>query len=257
MIDEDLLQQLRLEFLDTTTDFLDAIDTAVDQAMRGDRDMDEAMSEVKRAIHSIKGMAPSFGYPTAGLVAHRCEDFMEGETKFTLEVSSGLGKFCDVLRLIAGSGRDREGESAVKMLRALPTKRDAMPDDIVVLDVEVLLVTTSRVSSKIVRDELQNCGFKVVRASNALEAFQLTVRGRPDVIVLGQTLPDVPGSELARALKAMAGTKDTPLAILTSFSLDNPALRGLPEDVRVIRSNQRFFSQDMGDFLAFIQAEVL
>lgn len=257
MIDESFIEKLRVEFLESTEDSLDLIENSVNQSLQGEIPPAKAFEEILRQAHTIKGTAASVGYPITSTIAHRLEDYLEGVSSITESLGSGIGKYCDEIRKITSTGKEPATSETAGLLRALPMSHDGGDFDINVLDVEVLLVSPSKMITKIVRNELMQCGFRVVRAVGAMEAFQLAVRSQPDAMVFAQTLDELSGADLARAFKAMAATADKPIGVLTSFSLDHPALQGLPEDVMIIRTGRVHFPDDMGDFLAYIQSEFL
>ena len=128
--------------------------------------------------------------------------------------------------------------------------------NIEVNNVEVLLSTPSKVAGKIVRTELQNCGFRVVRTDSAIDVFNIVVRSKPDAVVLSATMNEVNGIDLARAFDSMSFTTTMPIGILTSFALDHPMLQGIPESVTIIRTGAAHFADDMGDFLYRLQIEI-
>ncbi|TNE65667.1 MAG: hypothetical protein EP335_05160 [Alphaproteobacteria bacterium] len=257
MIEESLIDKLRTEFLEASEDSLDAIEAIANQSLQGTANPDQAFEEIRRHIHSIKGSAASVGYPIISTIAHRLEDYLDGAHHLDANLIGGIGKYCDQIREIVSTGREPSSQHIAQLLRALPISAQAGGFDIKVLDVEVLLVSPSKMISKIVRNELMQCGFRVVRATGAMEAFQLAVRSQPDAMVFAQTLDELSGAELARAFKAMTVTADKPIGVLTSFPLDHPGLQGLPSDVRIIRTGREHFPEDMGDFLAYIQTEFL
>ncbi len=257
MIDDSFIEKLKVEFLESTEDSLDLIEDTINQSLQGQVDNAKAFEEIMRQVHSIKGTAASVGFPITTTIAHRLEDYLEGVTSITEPLGSGVGQYCDKIRNIISEGKEPPASETASMLRALPMSHTGGDFDINVLDVEVLLVSPSKMITKIVRNELMQCGFRVVRAVGAMEAFQLAVRSQPDAMVFAQTLDELSGADLARAFKAMAVTSDKPIGVLTSFSLDHPALQGLPEDVMLIRTGRVHFPDDMGDFLAHIQSEFL
>lgn len=257
MVDESFIEKLKVEFLESTEDSLDLMETTINESLQGDIDTKKAFEEVMRQVHSIKGTAASVGFPITTTIAHRLEDYLEGVTAMTETLSSGVGKYCDQIRKIISEGKEPPVSETAALLRALPMSHEGGDFDINVLDVEVLLVSPSKMITKIVRNELMQCGFRVVRAVGAMEAFQLAVRSQPDAMVFAQTLDELSGADLARAFKAMAVTADKPIGVLTSFPLDHPALQGLPDDVVIIRTGRVHFPDDMGDFLAYIQSEFL
>lgn len=257
MVDESLIDKLRTEFLESTEDSLDLIEDTANRSMEQGDDTGQCFEEIKRQIHSIKGTAASVGYPITSTIAHRLEDYLEGARDLTEGLVSGIGKYCDEIRIIVASGKEPPAADTAQLLRSLPLSHRGDDIDIDILDVEVLLVTPSKMIAKIVKNELMQCGFRVVRATGAMEAFQLAVRSQPDAMVFAQTLDELSGAELARAFKAMRTSADKPIGILTSFALDHPALQGLPGDVVIIRTGRVHFPDDMGDFLAYIQTEFL
>lgn len=257
MIDESFIEKLKVEFLESTEDSLDLIEDVINQGLQGDMEPAQAFEELIRQVHSIKGTAASVGFPITSTIAHRLEDFMEGATSITEALGSGVGKYCDEIRKIVADGKEPPATATSGILRSLPISYEDGDFEINVLDVEVLLVSPSKMITKIVRNELMQCGFRVVRAVGAMEAFQLAVRSQPDAMVFAQTLDELSGADMARAFKAMAVTADKPIGVLTSFSLDHPALQGLPEDVQIIRTGRVHFPDDMGDFLAYIQSEII
>lgn len=257
MADESFIEKLRVEFLEATEDSLDLLEETVNRSLQGEIETTQAIEEVMRHVHSIKGTAGSVGFPVTTTIAHRLEDYLEGTKAITESLSSGIGKYSDEIRKIVSEGKEPPVSETAAMLRALPMTHEGGDFDINVLDVEVLLVSPSKMITKIVRNELMQCGFRVVRAVGAMEAFQLAVRSQPDAMVFAQTLDELSGADLARAFKAMAVTADKPIGVLTSFPLEHPALQGLPDDVMIIRTGRVHFPDDMGDFLAYIQSEFL
>ena len=256
-IDDKLMHQLQTEFLDAVEDRTGEVEAAVDACLSGRLAHEEALLDVRRLAHTIKGSAASFGFPVASMIAHRLEDYIAGEAELSALIGRNILKFCDRIRDIARNGQDPGGNDAADIFRSLPVKQADIDTDQPALNVEVLVGTPSKVSSRIVRDTLQNCGYRVVQAENAMDCFSLAVRMRPDVMIFAQTLDMLSGAELARAFKAMGSTAKTPIAIFTSFDLSHRALQDLPDGVTVIRSGKTHFDEDMAHFLTRIQDEVL
>jgi uncharacterized protein (TIGR02266 family) len=61
---------------------------------------------------------------------------------------------------------------------------------------------------------LARCG-RVVTGCNGAEALTLAERELPDIIVIDDCLPDLPGHEVCRRLKASPGFEDTPIIVIT------------------------------------------
>lgn len=255
MVDDALFRQLQTEFLDTTDDCLDQIEKAIDGVLRKGGNAKDALKEIRRQAHSIKGMSASLGYPLASMIAHRMEDYLSEETEVTSALSRVISGFTDPIREIAKAGDEPTAEKATEIVRALPARR-APPDiSVTTVDIEVLLGVPSNVTAKIVRDILQNCGFRVVRASTMADCFTLGVRARPDALIFALTLDELSGADLARAFHAMPSTAHMPVAILTSFDMDHAAFKNLPDGISVVRIGKEHFDGDMADFLEKINVE--
>jgi len=63
---------------------------------------------------------------------------------------------------------------------------------------------------------LRQAGHEVLAALRAEEGLRLARERQPDLIVLDLMLPDLPGTELCKALKRDAGTRDIPVLMLTA-----------------------------------------
>jgi len=257
-MEDALQQQLKTEFLESAADQLDQVQTAIDGIVDGSRTPDAALTEIRRNAHAIKGTAGNFGFPLVATIAHRLEDFLDGEDTLDAPLARKVEVFTDGMREILDTGREPGAKEGEELLRGLPVKQQAAEDlEITVLDVEVLLGTPSRTSARMVRDVLQNCGYRVVRAETGIDCFTLAMRSRPDAMILALTLEEVSGGELARAFDAMPSMTGVPTAILTSFEPGHPQLAQLPPTVTVVRTKKTHFDDDMGAFLARLQAEAL
>jgi two-component system phosphate regulon response regulator PhoB len=71
---------------------------------------------------------------------------------------------------------------------------------------------------ELVRFTLAQEGFAVVTAATGEDALARLRRDAPDLLILDLMLPDVPGTEIARRLRADAGLKDLPVLMLTAKS---------------------------------------
>ena len=68
--------------------------------------------------------------------------------------------------------------------------------------------------------EFLSCsGYRVEQASNGQEAVEITLRMKPDVVVMDLSLPVMDGWEAIRRLKADEGTRTIPIVALTGHAL--------------------------------------
>ncbi|MGI9145232.1 MAG: response regulator [Chloroflexota bacterium] len=77
-----------------------------------------------------------------------------------------------------------------------------------------------RSSARVLRAD----GFTVVTARSGPEAIRQALTHTPAVILLGQLTPGMDGHQTLVALRAQAGTRLTPVAIMSSLPLGNPDL---------------------------------
>jgi DNA-binding response OmpR family regulator len=88
----------------------------------------------------------------------------------------------------------------------------------------VLLVEDERKLRELVRVYLERAGLTVLSTASGAEAITLATTTAPDLVVLDLGLPDVPGEEVARELRA-AGS--VPILMLTARSTEEDRIVGL------------------------------
>ncbi|HET9081909.1 MAG TPA: response regulator transcription factor [Trebonia sp.] len=88
----------------------------------------------------------------------------------------------------------------------------------------VLVVEDERKIRELLRDYLQHDGLDVITTGSGAEAITLAREAAPDLIVLDLRLPDVPGEEVAREVRAASRV---PIMMLTAKSATEDRIRGL------------------------------
>lgn len=91
----------------------------------------------------------------------------------------------------------------------------------------VLLAEDNPDDQYITRKLLEECGCKVIEAENGIEAVELALRERPDMIMLDLRMPMLDGYEAARRIRKERAMKDAPMIAYTayySYSLTENAL---------------------------------
>ncbi len=88
----------------------------------------------------------------------------------------------------------------------------------------VLIVEDELKIRELVRRYLEREGLEVLSTGSGAEAITMATDARPDLVVLDLGLPDVPGEEVARELRA-AG--DVPILVLTARSDERDRIAGL------------------------------
>jgi DNA-binding response OmpR family regulator len=88
----------------------------------------------------------------------------------------------------------------------------------------VLIVEDEKKIRDLLRGMLEGAGLTVVSTPSGAEAIGLVRRARPDLVVLDLMLPDVPGEEVAREIRARGGP---PILMLTAKAAEADRIAGL------------------------------
>jgi HPt (histidine-containing phosphotransfer) domain-containing protein len=240
-----IVERLRQDFLDDVRDRLTTLEAALDSLYGGPpRDgvptpePAEALAEIRREAHNIKGTGASFGFPVLGLIAHRLEDYLSLVEFPTARHLSEAQRFVDVMGGIVERGENPDEAEGAKIVRELPARWRPDAQAIQVRHEEALVATSSRVIGHLIEGKLQAHGFRVITAGNAIDVLEVGIRTRPDFVAVSAMFDGIRGVDLARAFAAMAPTRNIRFAILTSFAPGHPELAGLPEGAAVIRTGE-------------------
>jgi DNA-binding response OmpR family regulator len=88
----------------------------------------------------------------------------------------------------------------------------------------VLIVEDEPKIRELVRRYLEREGLRVMTTGSGAEAITMAADARPDLVVLDLGLPDVPGEEVARELRAAS---DVPIIMLTARADERDRVAGL------------------------------
>jgi two-component system, cell cycle response regulator DivK len=83
----------------------------------------------------------------------------------------------------------------------------------------VLIVEDRALNLKLLKDILEFHGYATTVTGSGAAAIDLARQYRPDLILLDIQLPDIPGTEAARRLKADEETKSIPIIAVTAFAM--------------------------------------
>ncbi len=234
---EQIVAQLSQEFLTYAGERIGVIENALGTGSNRDS---EVIMIIRRESHNIKGTGGSFGFPVVGLIAHRLEDYISGLDELDERHVSDIAVFLDCLLDIIEIGWDPDDSAAEALVRSLPAHPDVDTELSNALDIEILLVSPSKTISVIAVQTLRGSGYHVTTARSAVEALEFAVRTRPDLIITSAAMAGVSGIDLVRALRVITATRELPVAVLTSFSIDHQELNQIPSDVPVIRLGESF-----------------
>jgi two-component system phosphate regulon response regulator PhoB len=91
----------------------------------------------------------------------------------------------------------------------------------------ILVVEDEPAIQELIAINLERAGHNVSRALTAAEADASIHGVLPDLIILDWMLPDIPGTALARKLRADARTRDIPIIMLTARAAEQDKVAGL------------------------------
>lgn len=237
---DDLEDRLRIEFVDDARDRLKVLEDALKQLGAGRRTAPQVIGVLRLEAHNLKGMGTSFGYPTVSLIAHRLEDYLTGVTSLTERQVDDVQVFLDRIAEVVDRAEQPAIAETNQIIRALPVRYQFEVTDVEIRNVEVMLVTPSKVVAKKIGAEMAACGFRPVTVTDPIESISHAVRVPPDLLIASLMMDGLSGLDLIRGLHAMSVTKHVHMALLTSLSLDNPALKEIPDGVAVIRVGEHF-----------------
>ena len=89
--------------------------------------------------------------------------------------------------------------------------------------VRVLIIEDDPASLDLVTRIVQDMGHSVITAANGGDGIRHALAEPPELILLDQHLPDVPGWIVAGQLRAQEGFRDTPIIAVSAGSPDDRA----------------------------------
>lgn len=235
MFDE-ILARLSGEFIDDGVDRINRVQVALENLRGGTISRLDAMLDVSREIHSIKGTAGSFNFPLITRIAGKFEDFISDTSELADPPVGDMQIYAEQIADILERKTEPQGDDAIALLRGLPVAAPEFdPTGITSNPGQALVVTSARALGRMLARELANCGYHSDVLSDPFEAMRLAVTKKPDVILTSAVLDGFSGVDLMRAMLGMRQTAGVPKAVVTSFDANHVELRGLPKPVDVVR----------------------
>ena len=239
-LNDDILNQLRGEFLSDAEDRLNAMQALLETPGDGGA----GLLQLRRDAHNLKGLGGGLGFPTVSLVAHRLEDYLSAKDRLNHNDCDDIQIFIDFLREMVLCGEDHSGEEVAELVRRLPTPNVIETPCNSPKRVETLVMAPAKPVSRFLSRELLALGHHVTLAENPWHAMQQAATIRPDLVITSVVNEGLSGIDFVRALKSMSLTRDLLIAVLTSFDRGHTQLQELPEDVPVLRVGTSL-SQDL------------
>lgn len=199
----------------------------------------EVFERIKRDTNNLSLLCGGIDDRLIDLLMHRFNNYLGYVTEPTNNQLDDFAVFIDMMNGLA-SGEIEMSADPAEFVRSLPVHRPADLDDVAHLHIEVLVIDSQKTGARFVARELQNCGFRVVTSTRSAEAIHLAVTTRPDLIITSALIDEIGGIELVKMLAIPALTKGIPIALLTSFALEDERLKELPGQVSVLRKGGNF-----------------
>ena len=237
-------QALRGEFLEDAAEDLKNLLSHLNEAIAGSRPVDEVLRDARRVAVMLVGGANGFELPLVSVAAQRFDDYIASLSPDDAHVLAHLAVYGETLLDLLSEPVDKE-ETAAHLVRRLPAKGSFDPEEVDVREIEVLLVMSPGVATRVIERELLECGYRVTTVGNSFKALEFATRALPDLIIVSAVMPDLEGIDLMLALKAMPATRNIGAALITSLDPDHPSLQHLPPTVPIIKKSASF-----GDDLA-------
>lgn len=245
---EMILADMRQEFIESSEDRLDEVEEAISRLLANKGKAEYEFLEIKRHVHSIKGMGGSFGFSSVTLWAHALEDYMETAKDIGVDQLWDIQLFIDRIRDILEGGVDVDGATVADGIKRLPLRGVKRDRTGLKEGLSVLLLMPKGIQRKIVGRELTTFGFKVIIAENSLQAIDLGLIHRPEVVISSMVLDRMSGLELANVFNSINTTSHHKCLVITASDELEEEEEGLPDNVRIVHKGLNF-SRDLITFL--------
>src|SRR5882762_6333774 len=83
----------------------------------------------------------------------------------------------------------------------------------------ILIVEDNKLDVRLLKDILEWRGYETLQTGDGLEAIDLAVAKRPDLILMDIQLPDISGLEVTRRLRGDERSRRIPIVAVTAFAM--------------------------------------
>ena len=83
----------------------------------------------------------------------------------------------------------------------------------------ILIVEDNEVDVRLLKDILEMRGYDTLQTDDGLEAIDLALANRPDLILMDIQLPDISGLEVTRRLRGDERSRQIPIVAVTAFAM--------------------------------------
>ncbi|WP_321392681.1 response regulator [Emcibacter sp.] len=235
------------EALDEARDVAGSLEVRLQQVLSGEVKGEKAKAMLAQDASNLRLKVKAVKLPGLSSICQRLDDYLWHMDEIGDKNIRDLQQFSDkIMGLLDGSSTPAEDVAAD--IQALPHHSTFDVGDVKKTDKDVTLVLPQKTAARVVERELVECGYRVSTVLDSLDAFEIILETRPDLVITTAVMPRLSGIDLACALKSMPTTKNGAVAILTSMELDHPDLKALPMSVGIIRRGEHF-GNDLAEVL--------
>ena len=83
----------------------------------------------------------------------------------------------------------------------------------------ILIVEDNKVDVRLLKDILESRRYEILLTGDGLEAIDLALANRPDLILMDIQLPDISGLEVTRRLRGDERSRQIPIVAVTAFGM--------------------------------------
>jgi len=220
---EQYTAQLDADYLSEARDTVASLEVLASN-IRGGTDTSDDIARFHSEVAELRQCGHWADLPMFDLAVRRLEYYVTDLADPTERQVDDIEAYVDVLRGLVDGEIGKADMNEAEFVRSLPARLTVDISEIAHPNIEFLVVDPQRATVRIVERELHNCGYRVAATTAALEAIELAVRTRPDLVISSVVLDTISGVDLACALGAMPSTKNIPVALLTSIARDHESL---------------------------------
>jgi two-component system chemotaxis sensor kinase CheA len=114
----------------------------------------------------------------------------------------------------------------------------------------VLVVDDSLTTRSLEKNILETAGYRVVTATDGVEALEILATARPDLAIVDVQMPRMDGFELTRRIRAHPDYGDLPVILLTSLNTQADVARGLEAGADAYLKKSQF---DQREFVSTVE----
>ncbi|WP_051548005.1 hypothetical protein [Sneathiella glossodoripedis] len=186
--EEELEAQYEQEALDEARDVVASLEVRMQQVRSGTLGPKEAAALLAQDASNLRLKVKAVNLPGLTPLSLRMDDFLGKATEVKPEHLDDLQRFSDKISSIL-DGEELPPEEIATVIRNLPHKSTFDVADVSVTDKEVILIMPQRTAAKVVERELAACGYRVTTVLDPVEAFQIVVETKPDLVITTAVMP--------------------------------------------------------------------